>query len=73
MTDLIYTHISARLPGPENHFLINQYGVMFHEMRASDLVRIDMDGTMVGDGAAAAGSTPPGSPSTPPSTWPGTT
>ncbi|HEY0205116.1 MAG TPA: class II aldolase/adducin family protein [Acetobacteraceae bacterium] len=47
MTDLIYTHISARLPGPENHFLINQYGVMFHEMRASDLVRIDMDGNMV--------------------------
>ena len=34
MTDLIYTHISARLPGPEHHFLINKYGVMFHEMRA---------------------------------------
>ncbi len=47
MTDLIYTHISARLPGPEHHFLINQYGVMFHEMRASDLVRIDMDGNVV--------------------------
>ena len=39
MTDLIYTHISARLPGPDHHFLINQYGVMFHEMRASDLVQ----------------------------------
>lgn len=50
MTDLIYTHISARLPGPENHFLINQYGVMFHEMRASDLVKIDYDGSIV-DGA----------------------
>jgi len=49
MTDLIYTHISARLPGPENHFLINQYGVMFHEMRASDLVKIDYDGNIVGD------------------------
>ncbi len=48
MTDLIYTHISARLPGPENHFLINQYGVMFHEMRASDLVKIDYDGNIVG-------------------------
>ncbi len=48
MTDLIYTHISARLPGPENHFLINQYGVMFHEMRASDLVKIDCDGNVVG-------------------------
>ena len=50
MTDLIYTHISARLPGPENHFLINQYGVMFHEMRASDLVRIDVEGNIVQDG-----------------------
>jgi len=49
MTDLIYTHISARLPGPENHFLINQYGVLFHEMRASDLVKIDYDGNIVGD------------------------
>src|SRR4051812_10634232 len=49
MTDLIYTHISARLPGPEHHFLINQYGVMFHEMRASDLVKIDIDGNIVGD------------------------
>ena len=51
MTDLIYTHISARLPGPENHFLINQYGVLFHEMRASDLVKIDYDGNIVGDDA----------------------
>ncbi len=49
MTDLIYTHISARLPGPENHFLINQYGVMFHEIRASDLVKIDYDGNIVDD------------------------
>ena len=54
MTDLIYTHISARLPGPDNHFLINQYGVMFHEMRASDLVRIDMDGAIVGDTAGSS-------------------
>ncbi len=52
MTDLIYTHLSARLPGPENHFLINQYGVQFHEMRASDLVRIDCDGTIVEEGAS---------------------
>jgi len=49
MTDLIYTHISARLPGPENHFLINQYGRLFHEMRASDLVKIDYDGNIVDD------------------------
>lgn len=47
MTDLIYTHISCRLPGPENHFLINQYGLLFDEMRASDLVKIDMNGNVV--------------------------
>jgi ribulose-5-phosphate 4-epimerase/fuculose-1-phosphate aldolase len=50
MTDLIYTHISARLPAErdgEHHFLINHYGVMFHEMRASDLVKIDTDGNVV--------------------------
>jgi ribulose-5-phosphate 4-epimerase/fuculose-1-phosphate aldolase len=47
MTDLIYTHISARLPGPDHHFLINQYGVLFENMRASDLVKIDLDGNMV--------------------------
>ncbi len=46
-TDFIYTHISARLPGPEHHFLINQYGVNFQDMRASDLVRIDLDGKVV--------------------------
>ena len=33
-TDFVYTHISARLPGPEHHFLINKYGVLFDEMRA---------------------------------------
>jgi ribulose-5-phosphate 4-epimerase/fuculose-1-phosphate aldolase len=46
-TDFIYTHLSARLPGPDHHFLINRFGVNFHEMRASDLVRIDMDGNIV--------------------------
>ena len=46
-TDFIYTHLSARLPGPDHHFLINRYGVNFHEMRASDLVRIDLDGNVV--------------------------
>jgi len=51
MTDLIYTHISARVPGPEDHFLINRYGVLFDRMRASDLVKIDLDGRVVGQGA----------------------
>ena len=46
-TDLIYTHISARLPGPGHHFLINRYGVLFHEMRATDLVKIDLHGNVV--------------------------
>lgn len=47
MTDLIDTHISARVPGEEGHFLINSYGVLFHEMRASDLVKIDHDGRVL--------------------------
>ena len=47
MTDLIYTHISARLPGPEHHFLINPYGVLFHEITASSLVKIDLEGNVV--------------------------
>src|ERR1700712_4694816 len=51
MTDFIYTHLSARIPGPEHHFLINRYGVHFHEMRASDLVKIDLDGNIVEEGA----------------------
>ena len=46
-TDFIYTHLSARIPGPEHHFLINKYGVNFHEMRASDLVKIDVNGVIV--------------------------
>ena len=52
-TDLIYTHLSARLPGDQHQFLINQYGVQFHEMRASDLVKIDMDGNIVDHGSAS--------------------
>ena len=40
--DLVFTHISARLPGPEHHFLINPYGMMFEEITASSLVKVDM-------------------------------
>ncbi|MFC8230121.1 class II aldolase/adducin family protein [Streptomyces sp. NPDC057287] len=47
MTDLIFTHISQRLPGPDNHFLINPYGLMFEEITASNLVRIDLEGNAV--------------------------
>lgn len=49
-TDFIYTHISVRIPGPEHHFLINKYGVNFHEMRASDVVKIDLDGRVAEQG-----------------------
>ena len=40
--DLVFTHISARLPGPDHHFLINPYGMMFEEITASSLVKVDM-------------------------------
>ena len=42
--DLVFTHISARIPGPEHHFLINPYGMMFEEITASSLVKIDLAG-----------------------------
>lgn len=45
--DMIYTHISARIPGPEHHFLINPYGLFFEEITASSLVRIDLDGHLL--------------------------
>ena len=51
-TDLVYTHLSARVPGPHEHFLINQYGVLFNEMRASDLVKVDLDGIIVDQNAS---------------------
>lgn len=47
--DLIYTHISARIPGPEHHFLVNPLGLGFEEITASSLVKIDLDGNIVGD------------------------
>ena len=48
-TDHIYTHFSARVPGPEEHFLINAYGLLFDEISASNLVKVDIDGTIVDD------------------------
>lgn len=45
--DLIYTHISARIPGPEHHFLINPYGLLFEEITASSLVKVDLDGNLL--------------------------
>src|SRR5258708_4087128 len=45
--DLVFTHISARVPGPGHHFLINPYGMMFEEITASSLVKIDLHGEKV--------------------------
>jgi len=45
--DLVFTHISARVPGEDNHFLLNPYGLLFEEIKASDLVKIDLDGNIV--------------------------
>jgi ribulose-5-phosphate 4-epimerase/fuculose-1-phosphate aldolase len=47
--DLVFTHISARVPGEDNHFLLNPYGLLFEEIKASDLVKIDLDGNIVSE------------------------
>jgi ribulose-5-phosphate 4-epimerase/fuculose-1-phosphate aldolase len=47
--DLVFTHVSARVPGPEHHFLINPYGHLFDEITASSLVKIDLEGRKVED------------------------
>jgi ribulose-5-phosphate 4-epimerase/fuculose-1-phosphate aldolase len=45
--DMIFTHISARVPGPDHHFLINPYGLLFDEITASSLVKIDVEGNKI--------------------------
>lgn len=45
--DLIFTHLSARVPGPENHFLLNPFGMLFNEITASSLVKVDVEGAKV--------------------------
>lgn len=49
MDDLIYTHISARVPGPEEHFLINGFGLLYEEITASNLVKVDIEGNILSD------------------------
>lgn len=51
-TELIYNHISVRVPGPEVHFLINPFGLHYTEVCASNLVKIDLEGNVV-DGSNA--------------------
>jgi len=46
--ELIYNHISLRVPGPEHHFLINPFGLHYGEVTASNLVKVDIDGNIVG-------------------------
>ena len=48
-TTLIYNHISARLPGPDHHFLLNPFGLRWDEVTASNLVKIDLDGNILDD------------------------
>jgi len=48
-SDLVFTHISARVPGPGHEFLINPYGLMFDEVTASNLVKVDQRGNKLGD------------------------
>lgn len=47
--DLVFTHITAKIPGVENQFLINPYGLMFEEMTASSMVKIDLQGNKLDD------------------------
>jgi len=47
--DMVFTHLSARVPGPEDHFLLNPFGFLFDEVTASNLVKIDCDGNVVLD------------------------
>ena len=55
MDDLVYNHISARVPGEEGHFLINAYGMTYDEITASSLVKIDFDGNVVQDSGTGYG------------------
>jgi len=48
-TELIFGHLTARVPGPEGHFLINPYGLNYDEVTASNLVKIDVEGNIIGD------------------------
>ena len=55
MNDLVYNHISGRVPGEEGHFLINPYGYSYEEVTASSLVKIDFDGNVVQDSGTGYG------------------
>ena len=46
-SELIYNHITAKIPGPDEHFLINPYGLSYGEVTASNLIKVDIDGTVI--------------------------
>ena len=47
--DLVFTHITARVPGPDHHFLINPYGMLFESVTASSLIKVDLEGNKIID------------------------
>ncbi|MBX6745254.1 MAG: class II aldolase/adducin family protein, partial [Acetobacteraceae bacterium] len=49
--EMIYNHITVRIPGPEHHFLINPFGLMYREVTVSNLVKIDLEGRIIGASA----------------------
>ncbi|MEA2976815.1 MAG: hypothetical protein QOF19_2335 [Alphaproteobacteria bacterium] len=49
MDDMFATHISARVPGDADHFLLNPYGVLFSQITATSLVKVDLDGNIIQD------------------------
>lgn len=51
-TDLIYNHISARVPGEHEHFLINPFGMLYEEITASSLIKVDIDGNVISNGSS---------------------
>jgi len=54
-TDLIYNHLTARVPGQENAFLINPFGLLFSEIKASSLIKIDIEGNVLDGGCTSFG------------------
>lgn len=55
MSDMIYTHISARVPGEPNHFLLNSFGMLFDSITASSLLKVDLDGNVISQPSAEYG------------------
>jgi ribulose-5-phosphate 4-epimerase/fuculose-1-phosphate aldolase len=55
MTDLIYNHVTARIPGDSHHLLINPFGLLYQEVTASSLIKIDLEGQVLGPGSTGYG------------------